>query len=100
MLSVLEEADITVNQNGTTRFTSDENLLNKTDLFQPEIRVYLLNMYSNHAREVLCAVSLNTCGRVSYTSEVIALYANYRLQKQRPGTVIQHFITVATSGSH
>lgn len=52
--NVLEEADITVD---TYSFASSTNFTSVEELFSPEIRIYFLNMYSDHARRVLCAVS-------------------------------------------
>ena len=57
MVDMLESENITVVMNGTTLFSSDENVTNKTDLYEPEVRIYFLNMYSLHARRILCAVS-------------------------------------------
>jgi len=53
--SGLSNASILVDMNGTTIFRTDENVAAKSNLFRPEIRVYLLNMYSTHARRIMCA---------------------------------------------
>ena len=56
LLTELENSSIVVNRNGTTRFSLKDNLMERSDLFQPEIRIYFLNMYPKHARRILCMV--------------------------------------------
>jgi len=55
--SELRNAGIMVDMNGTTIFRIGDNVATKENLFSSEIRVYILNMYSIHARRVMCAVS-------------------------------------------
>jgi hypothetical protein len=58
LMEMLGDENISVVATGTNLFESSTNLMNATDIFQPEVRIYFLNMYSNHARRVLCAVSI------------------------------------------
>lgn len=57
MISMLEEEDITIDTNGNTSFSSSMDITNATGYYEPEIRIYFLNMYSLHARRFLCSVS-------------------------------------------
>lgn len=57
LVEMLEDVNITVVENGTISFSSSTNFEEVTDFFEPELRIYFLNMYSNHARRILCAVS-------------------------------------------
>lgn len=58
LIGMLEEENITIVMDGTNSFASSTNLVNVTDIFPPEVRIYFLNMYSSHARRILCAVSV------------------------------------------
>lgn len=53
----LQEGNISVNSDGINSFPSSSNISNTPGFYQPEIRVYILNMHSNHARRLICTVS-------------------------------------------
>jgi len=46
----------TVITEGTTTFKSSQNISSDENLYVPEVRIYFLNMYSVHARRLLCNV--------------------------------------------
>lgn len=54
---MLKERNIAVDRNGTTSFTSSSDVTDVTGFYQPEVRIYFLNMYSIHARRLICNVS-------------------------------------------
>ena len=49
--------NITVVTDGITTFQSSDNVYHMAELFQPEVRIYFLNMYPRHARRIMCRVS-------------------------------------------
>ena len=56
LIELMEDANITVVTNGTNSFMYLNDLDNST-YFLPEVRIYVLNMYSDNARQLMCAVS-------------------------------------------
>lgn len=59
LTTMLEERNITIDTSGNTSFPTDRNVTNMTGYYGPETRIYFLNMYSIHARRLLCTVSIN-----------------------------------------
>ena len=52
-----ELINITVVTEGITTFQSSDNVYHMAELFEPEVRIYVLNMYPHHARRIMCKVS-------------------------------------------
>lgn len=83
LMNELVEQNITIVSNGTTSFASSTNIKNDSSIFEPEVRIYFLNMYSNHARRVLCAVSIGKAGLGRLIDQIISLQAA-NLQDENP----------------
>ena len=52
-----ELINITVVTAGIITFRSSDNIYHMAELFEPEVRIYFLNMYPRHARRIMCRVS-------------------------------------------
>ena len=51
------DSNITVIREGVTTFQTGDNVYTMAELFEPEVRIYVLNMYPRHARRIICRVS-------------------------------------------
>ena len=56
-MDMLQERNISIDMNGRNSFVASENIRDIKGFYQPDVRIYFLNMYSIHARRLLCKVS-------------------------------------------
>ena len=65
-----ELINITIVTEGITTFQSSGNVYDMAELFEPEVRIYVLNMYPRHARRIMC--------KVSHGKSVLLVHLSYR----------------------